>query len=99
MSRTYCVYILASESHELYIGVTNNIVRRLAEHRAQVCPDSFASRRRTVRLVYLETAANVRDAIRREKQLKGWRRRRKLELIESANPQWRDLAEGPPACS
>ncbi len=95
MSRDYYVYILASKSRELYIGVTNNLARRLAEHRAGIDPDDHAYRHEAVRLVLVEHTGEVREAIRREKQLKGWRRMRKIELIESRNPRWLDLASAP----
>jgi putative endonuclease len=95
MTRDYYVSILASKSRELYIGVTSNIARRVAEHRAGVDPDDHAYRHEIVRLVFLERTTDVRDAIRREKQLKGWRRMRNIELIESQNPRWLDLASAP----
>ena len=94
MARTFFVYILASATRELYIGVTNDLTRRVAEHRGGLNPDSYSSRHRTSRLVYCEATQNVLAAIRREKQIKGWTRRRKLELIETLNPDWKDLAEG-----
>lgn len=93
MSHTYFVYILANESHELYVGITNDLYRRLAEHRSGLDPDSYVNRHRIQRLVYCEPTNDVVAAIRREKQLKGWTRKRKLELIEGINPGWRDLAE------
>jgi putative endonuclease len=92
MPRTFYVYILASTSRELYVGVTNNLVRRIVEHREGHDPYSHAFRHTTVRLVHVESAGRARDAIRREKQLKGWTRRRKLALIEKSNPNWKDLA-------
>jgi putative endonuclease len=85
--RDYYVYILASRSRELYIGVTNNLARRMAEHHAY--------RHEIIRLVHVERTTDVREAIRREKQLKGWRRMRKIELIDSVNPRWLDLASAP----
>ena len=94
MPRSYSVYILASASRELYIGVTNDVVRRLYEHRTGLHPESFAHVHRIIRLVLVESCGDVRDAIRREKQIKGWRRRRKIELIGRVNPGWVDLSEG-----
>jgi putative endonuclease len=94
MPRTYFVYILASDSRELYIGVTNDVYRRVAQHRSSPDPDSYTTKHRTTRLVYCESTHDVSAAIRREKQIKGWTRMRKLELIDQANPAWRDLAEG-----
>jgi putative endonuclease len=93
MSRTYFVYILASDSRELYVGVTNDLYRRLSEHRSGRNPNSYSSRHRTFRLVYWESTNDVRAAIRREKHIKRWKRVRRVELIEQANPDWRDLAE------
>jgi putative endonuclease len=93
--RDYYVYILASRSRELYIGVTNNLTRRMAEYRSGVDPDDHAYRHEIIRLVHVEPTADVREAIRREKQLKGWRRMRKIELIDSVNPKWLDLASAP----
>jgi putative endonuclease len=92
MSRTYFVYILASESRELYIGITNDLSRRVAEHRAGHDPESYSSRHETMRLVFFETTSDVLSAIRREKRLKRLSRQRKLRLIETMNPEWRDLA-------
>jgi putative endonuclease len=92
MSRTYFVYILASRTRELYIGVTNSLERRMAEHRLGLDPDSFSARHATNRLVYFEMTTDVLSAIRREKRLKRLSRLRKLRLIEKVNPEWRDLA-------
>jgi putative endonuclease len=93
MSRNYYVYILASETRELYIGVTNNLERRLAEHRSGYSSKSYSLLHGTRRLVHFESTPNVLAAIQREKQLKRWNRQRKLALIECRNPEWRDLAE------
>ena len=92
MRRTFYVYILASDSRELYIGITNNLIRRIVEHREGGDPYGHAFRHSTTRLVHVEAAGEARDAIRREKQLKSWTRRRKLALIEKTNPGWEDLA-------
>jgi putative endonuclease len=90
--RPFYVYILASDSRELYIGITNNLVRRIIEHREGRDPFRYVFRHATTRLVHVEAAGEARDAIRREQQLKGWTRRRKLALIEETNPAWEDLA-------
>ena len=87
--RTYYVYILASRSRRLYIGVTGNLIRRVYAHRAGKVKST--ARYRIVRLVYVETTSDVRAAIAREKQLKGWLRDKKLALISAANPVWDDL--------
>jgi putative endonuclease len=84
--------ILASRFRTLYIGVTNDIERRIAEHRRRT-PGTFSARYRIDRSVHIEEFGDIRDAIRREKQLKGWRRERKVVLIESTNPHWKDLAD------
>lgn len=85
MKRTYSVYILASRSRVLYIGVTNDLPRRLQEHRQSLIP-GFSQKYRVRRLVYFEQFGDIHEAIAREKQLKGWLRARKLKLIEAANP-------------
>ena len=91
------VYILANARRTvLYIGVTSNLARRLAEHRAGVHPSSFTKRYNLDRLVYVEAGRDIRAAIAREKQLKGWRREKKVALIDATNPEWRDLGELPP---
>jgi len=93
MARTYYVYILASQSRELYVGVTNDVYRRVSQHRTGLDPNSYTARHQTFRLVYCEFTHDVLSAIRREKQIKSWSRRKRLELIEGANPDRRDLAE------
>ena len=90
--RQYWVYILASFSKTLYIGMTSNITRRLAQHR-DPGTEGFTQKYRIHRLVYCEAYVSGRAAIAREKQLKAWRREKKLALIESANPGWADLSE------
>jgi len=94
MRRVFYVYILASDKRELYIGITNNLLRRVAEHRGGADPYRYVFRHATTRLVHVEAAGEARDAIRRKKQLKGWTRRRTLALIEKTNPAWEDLAAG-----
>ena len=91
-SRTYWVYIMTNRSMTLYIGVTGNLERRMYEHRNGLIP-GFASRYLITRLIHAEPFADVRQAIAREKELKGWRRERKLALVEESNPEWHDLAE------
>ena len=87
----YVVYIMFSPSRTLYVGVTNEIARRVLEHREKR-PGTFSARYNTTMLAYYEVTPDVYAAISREKQLKGWSRPRKLELIESMNPDWRDLS-------
>jgi len=90
--KRYYVYIMASLSGTLYTGVTNSVRRRSHEHK---CGEgsSFAARYEVNRLVYYEVFRYVNNAIAREKQIKGWRRSRKVALIESQNPGWRDLSK------
>src|SRR6202043_2735601 len=87
----YFAYIVCSRSGTLYIGVTNSIYRRALEHkRGEV--EGFASKYHCDRMVYWESFDDVQKAISREKQLKGWRRSKKIALIEFLNPHWLDLA-------
>jgi putative endonuclease len=97
MPRVFYVYILASDTRELFVGVTNNLIRRIAEHRQGADPYRYVFRHDPTRLVHVEAAGEARDAIRREKQLKGWTRRRKLALIERTNPEWEDLSAAWPS--
>ena len=88
----YYVYILTNKYNTVvYTGVTNNLERRLYEHRNHLV-DGFTKRYNLNKLVYFETTSDVDSAIEREKQIKGWKRDRKNALIESVNPQWNDLS-------
>ena len=89
----FYVYILSSRSRTLYTGVTNNVTRRVAQHRFGQ-GSVFASKYRIQRLVYLEPFENPLAAIEREKEIKGWVRAKKVALIEEQNPGWYDLSEG-----
>jgi putative endonuclease len=89
----YYVYILANTFHRLYTGVTNGLAVRVKQHKAAKDPTSFTARYGINRLVYFERFQYIQDAIRREKELKGWLRVRKLALIVQHNPTWRDLSE------
>jgi len=91
MDRTYYVYILASRSRNLYTGVTNSLERRLVEHREGLV-SGHTSKYNIFRLVHFEAFTDIRYAIAREKEIKGWRREKKLWLIEHRNPLWEDLA-------
>ena len=88
---SYYIYIMASRSRVLYTGVTNDLARRVNEHK-QGLITGFTSRYRVSRLVHFEEFADIRDAIAREKEIKGWKRSRKTSLIERRNPTWEDLA-------
>ncbi|MGC2161451.1 MAG: GIY-YIG nuclease family protein [Silvibacterium sp.] len=90
--RCYYAYITASRTHVLYIGVTGGIERRIAQHKSHT-PKGFTARYRCDRLVWFERYRTPGAAIAREKELKGWRRTRKIELIERENPTWIDLSE------
>ena len=89
---TYWVYLMTNRSGTLYIGMTNNLERRVWEHRNGVV-EGFTSKYRIGRLVLAEPFSEVRDAIAREKQLKKWSREKKLALIRGSNPDWQDLAD------
>jgi putative endonuclease len=91
MQPSYFVYIMANQKNgTTYIGLTNDLFRRVHEHREKLYA-GFSKQNRTTRLVYYEEYADVRDAIKREKQLKKWNRAWKIDLIEQTNPEWRDL--------
>ena len=88
----YYVYILTNQTDEvMYVGVTNDILRRMNEHRAGRI-EGFTRAYHVHKLVYLESYNDPRDAIAREKQLKGWRREKKNRLVESKNPDWEDIS-------
>jgi putative endonuclease len=86
----YHVYIMTNRTHVLYIGITNDLARRVAEHKEGAIP-GFTQKYHLTRLVFFEPFEDVRDAIAREKQLKGWRREKKIDLFEALNPKWSDL--------
>lgn len=89
--RTFYVYIMASRSRVLYVGVTNDLARRVNEHKRGLV-GGFTSKYRITRLVHFEQFADIRDAIARGKELKGWIRSRKLRLVDGRNPTWQDLS-------
>lgn len=91
--RTYFVYIVTNKSNNvLYTGVTNNLQRRVYEHKNKLI-EGFTSKYNLTRLVYCEEFYDANGAINVEKKIKGWLRSKKIKLIESLNPQWKDLAE------
>jgi putative endonuclease len=93
MSKVYCVYILTNDRHTvLYTGVTGDLKARLYQHRMKLLP-GFTARYNVSKLVYLECGPDPHGAIIREKQIKAGSRQKKLELIDSLNPTWRDLYE------
>ena len=92
--KEYFVYIMTNRKRGvLYIGVTNNLERRVLEHKQMVIP-GFTRKYHCTLLVYYDSSPDVRGAIEREKQLKGWLRRKKISLIESMNPEWKDVSVG-----
>jgi len=91
--RCYYVYILTNRSKTLYVGMTNNLHRRVWEHKFG-SGSAFCKRYKIDRLVYYESFDDVRNAIDREKRIKGWLRIKKIQLIVSVNPAWSDLSEG-----
>jgi putative endonuclease len=89
--RTYHLYILSNVSRMLYVGVTGDLNRRLFEHKNKLVP-GYSRNYNLHKLVYIEAYGNVNDAIYREKEIKGWLRSKKADLIKSTNPRWNDLA-------
>jgi len=87
----YFVYIMTNTSRTLYTGVTNDLVRRVYEHKNKIIP-GFTSRYNISELVYFEKTSDVQTALAREKEIKGWRRAKKTRLIDSINPKWLDLS-------
>ncbi len=92
---TYYVYILTNENRNvLYTGMTNDLIRRVYEHKHHLDPKSYTAQYNVTRLVYFEETSDVQSAIAREKQIKGWNRKRKNQLVESKNPAWDELYYG-----
>ena len=89
----YAVYTMASWSRVIYIGITGKLEERVQEHKAHQYPNSFTSQYNCTRLVYVENFDRIEDALACEKQLKGWRRSKKVNLIQSLNPHGHDLAD------
>jgi putative endonuclease len=87
----YYVYMMTNDSGTLYIGVTNDIVRRVYEHKQKLVA-GFTSKYNITQLIYFEQTNDVQTALAREKQIKGWLRKKKIALIESVNPKWMDLS-------
>lgn len=88
----YCVYILSKVTGTtIYVGVTNDLLRRMYEHRNHLDPQSFTAKYDIHKLVYYEETSDIRAAPEREKQIKSWKRARKNALVESMNPSWDDL--------
>ena len=90
--KSYYVYILANKGRMLYTGITSNIEKRIYEHKHHLI-NGYTKRYNINKLVYFEETNDVNAALEREKQVKGWLRKKKIALIESVNPEWQDLAE------
>jgi len=90
--KQFSVYIMTNKSKTLYTGVTNDLERRVYEHKQKLVP-GFTSRYNITMLVYFEMTTDAKAAISREKQIKGWLRSKKIDLIESVNPDWKDRSE------
>jgi len=93
VQKGYFVYIMSSQRRVLYVGITNNLPLRVWQHKTRVL-EGFTSRYNITQLVYYESFDDVHKAIHREKEIKGWVRQKKIGLIESVNPKWKDLSTG-----
>jgi putative endonuclease len=91
--KQYYVYILANEGRMLYTGVTNDLMRRIFEHKNHLV-EGYTKKYKITKLVYYDQTNDIYEAITREKQIKGWLRKKKIALIESINPCWEDLSNG-----
>lgn len=92
--RAWFVYIMANKRNgTLYTGVTSDLPKRVWEHKSKTAPNSFTTKYNLSQLVYFEPCQTYKEALPREKQIKKWQRKWKLELIEKMNPEWRDLYE------
>jgi len=90
--KTFYVYIMASNTGTLYVGLTSDIRKRIYEHKAHLVP-GFTNKYNTDKLIYFEVIGDSGSAIKREKQIKAWRRGKKVSLIDSLNPEWNDLSQ------
>ena len=88
----YYVYIITNRPKTLYVGVTSDLKKRIYQHKNKLIA-GFTQKYNLTMLVHFETTTDIHEAIKREKQIKGWLRAKKIALIESNNPEWRDLAE------
>jgi putative endonuclease len=92
MDRTFHVYILANDSGVLYTGMTNDLIRRIREHKERKVP-GFTQKYNVTKLIWFEAHGRATSAIAREKQIKGWSRLKKVALIEALNPHWKELSD------
>ena len=93
VGKTYFIYIISNESRMLYVGVTNDLHKRVFQHKSKLVP-GFTQKYNLYKLVYFEQFGDIRAAIAREKEIKGWLRSKKVAVIAAINPQWMDLTEG-----
>jgi putative endonuclease len=93
LRRSYYVYIMTNKTRTLYTGVTNDLTKRVLQHKRKLLP-GFTSQYHLSRLAYFEVFGDIRYAIAREKQIKGWLRAKKVALIIATNPTWKDLSDG-----
>ncbi len=94
MDRTYYVYLLSNKNNNvMYVGVTNDLMRRIYEHKNKLIP-GFTCKYNATKLVYFEDCGDITDAIEREKVIKKWSRKKKDALVDTINPAWKDLSEG-----
>jgi putative endonuclease len=91
--KQYYVYIMTNKSKTLYTGITNDLLRRVYEHKQKLVP-GFTSKYNITKLIYFNETSDVNEAIALEKKIKGWTRAKKIALIESQNPEWKDLSQG-----
>ena len=92
MSKEYYIYLITNKGlNVLYAGVTNNLIRRIYEHKNKLV-EGFTKKYNVDRLIYYEVYSEISDAIAREKQIKGWARKKKNDLINQTNPEWKDLS-------
>lgn len=92
MASQYYIYIMTNKSGTLYVGITNDLKKRVYEHKNKMI-EGFTKKYNITRLLYFETFNDVLSAITAEKKIKGWLRKKKIKLIESKNPDWKDLSE------
>jgi len=96
MYKTGYVYILTNDAKTmLYVGVTSNLMQRIAQHKKKVYPNSYTAKSNIYLLIYFETYTFIGDAIKREKEIKGWVRRKKEALIKTKNPNWEPINPSP----
>jgi len=91
MERTFHVYLMASKSAVLYLGVTSDLAKRVGQHKEKLIP-GFTQKYNVTKLIWFEPHSSIRTAISREKEIKKWGRSKKIALIESLNPEWNDLS-------